>query len=116
MLIGPGRWGTQDSWLGVPVHWGQISAVKVIVETDLKDFHVKPSQGTHFLHNIISQGIGYINVPYGSKQSYVDWSWLSEQRVIAKKSFVHHIRVDGELAVKIDGKNRKAVVIKPMER
>lgn len=113
ILIGPGRWGTQDHWLGIPVHWGQISAVKAIVETDLKDFHVKPSQGTHFLQNIISQGIGYINVPYDSELNFVDWHWLSQQTIIRKRKHVHHVRTNGKIQVIIDGKNRKAMVMKP---
>ncbi|MDH7507576.1 MAG: hypothetical protein QHH15_07340, partial [Candidatus Thermoplasmatota archaeon] len=61
LLIGPGRWGTQDRWLGVPVRWGQISGVRVIVETALENFNIKPSQGTHFFQNMISRGIGYID-------------------------------------------------------
>ena len=86
ILIGPGRWGSEDRFLGIPVKWDQISAVKVMVETALKDFKVEPSQGTHFFHNITSRGIGYINIPYKSKESYLDWEWLEKQKTIKKTS------------------------------
>jgi hypothetical protein len=113
MLVGPGRWGSQDHWLGIPVQWGQISQAKVIVETDLADFHVKPSQGTHFLQNIIAQGVGYISIPYGSDQSFIDWFWLSKQKSLSETDHVRHIRLDAPLVVKIDGRSRKAIIGKP---
>lgn len=90
ILMGPGRWGTQDHWLGIPVHWGEISQAKVIVETDLIDFRVKPSQGTHFLQNIISHGIGYLNIPYGSDKNFIDWKWLKNQKKSNELKYVRH--------------------------
>ena len=113
MLVGPGRWGTQDHWLGIPVHWGQISQAKVIIETDLADFRVKPSQGTHFLQNIIAQGVGYISIPYGSESSYIDWNWLSKQKRVSETEYVRHVRFDAPFVVKIDGRSRKAIIKKP---
>lgn len=113
ILIGPGRWGTQDHWLGIPVYWGQISQAKIIVETDLADFRVKPSQGTHFLQNIIAQGVGYITIPYNSSDCFVDWAWLSRQHVISETEFIRHIRLDDCFVVMIDGKTRKAIIKKP---
>jgi len=112
ILIGPGRWGTQDRWLGIPVNWSQISNSKVIVETDLMDFHIKPSQGTHFLQNIISHGIGYINVPYGSDKNFIDWKWLDKQKIEEEYRFIRHIKLKKPLIIKIDGKSRKAVILK----
>jgi hypothetical protein len=113
LLIGPGRWGTQDRWLGVPVFWSQISKVKVLVETALEDFNIRPTQGTHFFQNIISRGIGYINTTLNLKDSYVDWSWLKEQKSKKQLKYVKHIRLDKPIIVKLDGKNGKALVIKP---
>jgi hypothetical protein len=111
-LIGPGRFGTQDRWLGVPVRWAQISGAKIIVETDLENFHVKPSQGTHFLQNITAQGIGYLHVSYGQSDEFIDWMYLNNQEIIQDLSFVRHIRFSEPLLVKINGKKRKAVIVK----
>ncbi len=112
MLIGPGRFGTQDRWLGIPVKWAQIAGVKIIVETDIADFHVKPSQGTHFLQNITAQGIGYAHVPYNKADEFIDWAFLEKQKPDHDFSFVRHIHLSEPLLVKIDGKKRKAVVLK----
>lgn len=112
ILIAPGRFGTQDRWLGIPVRWAQISAAKIIIETDLKKFHVKPSQGTHFLQNIIAQGIGYLHVSYGKKDEYIDWKYLSQKQPKHTYSFVKHIHLSQPVLVKIDGKKRKALVAK----
>ena len=112
LLIGPGRFGTQDRWLGIPVRWSQITAAKIIVETDLANFRVKPSQGTHFLQNIIAHGIGYIHVPFGKEKEFIDWSFLENQKSNHDFSFVKHIRFNRSVIVKIDGKKRKAVVEK----
>ena len=113
LLIGPGRWGTQDRWLGVPVKWSQISNVGVMVETALKDFDIKPSQGTHFFHNIISRGIGYINVPYNSSEFFIDWNWLESLKSSKELKFVKHIRLKDPLTIKLDGKCGHALVLKP---
>ena len=113
LLIGPGRWGTQDRWLGVPVRWGQISGVRVIAETALEDFNIKPSQGTHFFQNMISRGIGYIDIPLNSDGCFVDWSWLQKQTLKEKMKYVHHIQLSFPLIVKLDGKLGHAVIIKP---
>ena len=113
LLIGPGRWGTQDRWLGVPVFWSQISKVKILVETALEDFNIRPTQGTHFFQNIVSRGIGYINTSLNLKDSYVDWSWLKEQKSRRHLNYVKHIRLEKPIIVKLDGKNGRALVIKP---
>ena len=112
MLIGPGRFGTQDRWLGIPVKWAQISHAKIIIETDLVDFRVKPSQGTHFLQNITAQGIGYLHIPFGKPQEFIDWKYLRSQSKSEQFHFAHHIHFSKPLIVKIDGKKRKAIVIK----
>jgi len=113
LLIGPGRWGTQDRWLGIPVIWSDISNVKVMVETALEDFNIKPTQGTHFFQNIVSRGIGYINTTLNPRESIIDWKWLKNQKSKHDLEFVKHINLKKPLTVKLDGKHGRALVIKP---
>ena len=113
LLIGPGRWGSQDRWLGIPVQWGEISNVKVIVETALEDFNVKPTQGTHFFQNIISRGIGYINITLKKNESNIDWNWINNQKFDKKLNFVRHISLAKPLTVKLNGKNGRGLILKP---
>lgn len=112
VLIGPGRFGTQDRWLGIPVTWAQISKAKIIVETDLADFRVKPSQGTHFLQNITAQGVGYLHIRHDLSGEFIKWNFLEENKPDHSFSFVRHIRLPKPILVKIDGKKRKAVILK----
>jgi response regulator RpfG family c-di-GMP phosphodiesterase len=113
VLIGPGRWGTQDRWIGMPVRWRQISGVKVLVETALEDFNIKPSQGTHFFQNIISRGIGYINIPLESEGCSVDWKWLKKQKIKKQLNFVKHVHLPAPLTIKLDGRSGRALIMKP---
>ncbi len=113
ILSGFGRWGTSDPWLGIPVEWAHISQAKVIVEANLKDFKVDPSQGSHFFHNITSLRLGYFHVQTEGNEEFVDWKWLKEQPVYEKYDFVNHIRFDKPLTVKIDGRSSKGVILKP---
>ncbi|TET80057.1 MAG: hypothetical protein E3J41_00295, partial [Candidatus Cloacimonadota bacterium] len=113
ILIGPGRWGTEDRWLGIPVKWSQISGVRVMVETALEDFDIKPSQGTHFFHNITSRGIGYINVPFKSKDFFIDWKWLDKQKTVNELKFVKHAQLSHPLKIKFDGRSGSALIVKP---
>jgi len=113
ILIGPGRWGTQDRWLGIPVRWSQISGVRVMVETALKNFNIKPSQGTHFFQNIISREIGYINTTFDSQESFIDWEWLENQKTQKELKFIRHIRLSNPLVIKLDGRYGRALVMKP---
>lgn len=113
MLLGPGRWGTQDPWLGIPVTWNQISGVRVLVETSLKDLHIKPSQGTHFFQNMVCRGIGYVSIPDHSPGSFVDWNWLQQQNHLNTLEYVTHVRLDKPLKVRLDGRCGGALVHKP---
>jgi hypothetical protein len=113
ILIGPGRWGTQDRWLGVPVRWSQISGVRVMVETASEDFNIEPSQGTHFFQNIVARGIGYIYVGVGSKTDIVDWEWISGLKTRRELRYVRHVRLPAPLTVKLDGRLGQALVLKP---
>jgi len=113
ILIGPGRWGTQDKWLGIPVYWREISNVKTMVETVIEDYNIKPSQGTHFFQNIVSRGIGYINVPLNKKEGFLDWNWLKKQKAKQKLNYVKHINLPNSILIKLDGRNGRAVIFKP---
>jgi hypothetical protein len=113
LLIGPGRWGTKDRWLGIPVYWSEISNVRILVETALEDYNIKPSQGTHFLQNIVSRGIGYINIALNKKESWLDWNWLKEQKAKQHLNFTKHINLRKPLTIKLDGRNGRAIILKP---
>lgn len=104
VLIGPGRWGSRDRFLGVPVAFSNISNAKVIIEAGLDNFRVDPSQGTHFFHNILSMNIGYVSVPYGSGNNIVNWKMLNEFKVITDKKYVRVVETSEPLTIKMDGK------------
>ena len=109
LLVGPGRWGTADRWLGIPAAWNQVSGVGAVVETSLAGLSADPSQGSHFFHNITSLGIGYLTVTGGADR--VDWPWLDAQPAAAETRHLRHLRLERPLTIKIDGKNGDAVVL-----
>ncbi len=113
VLIGPGRWGSSDRWLGIPVTWDQISSAQVIVETTLQDFVIAPSQGTHFFQNLTSLGIGYMTVDPSIDQGSIDWDWLAGQDAAEETRFLRRIAFDEELDVRLDGRTRRGMVFKP---
>jgi CheY-like chemotaxis protein len=113
ILIGPGRWGSKDRWLGIPVAWNNISAARVIVEAELADFKVDPSLGSHFFHNVTSMNIGYFDVPYGSSAGFIDWPWLEAQAPLERTAHLVHLRFARPLVVKMDGRKRVSAVFKP---
>lgn len=113
LLIGVGRWGSADPWLGIPVRWEDINGAKVIVEGGLKDIKVAPSQGTHFFQNITSAKIGYITVASGSKDSFIDWDWLSQQEAVGEDEYTRHLRFERPLRIFMDGHRKNAVILKP---
>jgi len=112
LLIGPGRWGTHDRWLGIPVRWSQISGAGAIVETDMDDIHVDASQGSHFFHNITSMKVGYFTVHNREKGQYLDTGWLKSQPVVERTEFFVHIRSETPLRVQMDGRKGVCVVRK----
>ncbi len=112
LLIGPGRWGSRDRFLGVPVRWADINKAKVIVETGLKGFVVEASQGTHFFHNLVAMNAGYFTVPYNSQEAFLDWKWLKSQTPFNSTKHVIHIRRDTPFLVKMYGKSGVGVVYK----
>nr|MEE4268182.1 PEP/pyruvate-binding domain-containing protein [Candidatus Krumholzibacteria bacterium] len=102
ILIGFGRWGSSDPWLGVPVDWGQLSGARVIVEAPYRDLNPDPSQGAHFFHNLISFGVFYLTVRE-TGAGKIDWDWLDNQPVIKEGRYLRHVRVEGGLQVRVDG-------------
>ena len=117
MLVGPGRWGSSDPSLGVPVEWSQISGARVIVETSICGRDVEPSQGTHFFHNILSFKIGYLTVSTSGAvdvdSAYLDLDWLDAQPAVKETPELRHIRLPEPLGVYLDGTKGVATVLKP---
>ncbi len=114
LLIGVGRWGTFDPWLGIPVKWEQISGVKTIIESNFKDFDVTPSQGTHFFQNLTSFKVGYFTVnSHLNHGSFIDWSWLENLPVNEKRGEVYHVSLEKPLSIIINGREGKGVILKP---
>ncbi|MFZ0389185.1 MAG: PEP/pyruvate-binding domain-containing protein [Calditrichia bacterium] len=111
LLMGFGRWGSRDPWLGIPVNWGQIAGAKVIVESTLPEMNVDLSQGSHFFHNITSFRVSYFSVRH-SGPFRIDWEWLEHQEVAAEKEFVKHVVLAAPLTVKVDGRESKGVILK----
>ena len=89
ILIGPGRWGTRDKFIGVPVVWPQISQAKVIVEVSLPDFPLDASLGSHFFHNVTSMNVGYFSINHADPDEMIDWEKLSKQKIVKKGKYLH---------------------------
>ncbi len=116
MLVGPGRWGSADPWLGIPVQWSDISGVAAIIELRNDTIKADASQGTHFFQNITSLGIPYLTLNENNMngedgvQDYFDWNWLKAQPVGEKGAFVHHIQLDTSFILKCDGTKSESVL------
>jgi hypothetical protein len=113
LLIGVGRWGSLDPWLGIPVKWDQISGAKVIVEAGFKDMEVDPSQGSHFFHNITSFRISYFTINSTTQDGFIDWAWLRSNPVAEEQRYVRHIRLKNPVVAKVDGHQNKGIILKP---
>ncbi|MCB0833094.1 MAG: histidine kinase [Bacteroidetes bacterium] len=113
LLIGVGRWGSLDPWLGIPVTWDQIAGAKAIVETNLKDLHVKPSQGSHFFQNLTSFMVGYFTVDSNKENDTIDWDWLLHAPPLEKQSFTRLLRFDSPLTIKMNGQKNSGLILKP---
>jgi len=112
LLIGPGRWGSSDPWLGIPTNWSQMSAAKIIVESGLDDFRIDPSQGTHFFQNLTSFKVGYLTINPFMNDGYFDLEYLNAQDVVFEDDFIRHVRFNEPLTIIIEGVNSKAVIYK----
>ncbi|MFW5753188.1 MAG: PEP/pyruvate-binding domain-containing protein [Marinilabiliaceae bacterium] len=111
LLIGPGRWGSQDPWLGIPVRWGQIAGARTIVEMGLENYHVEPSQGTHFFQNLTSLRVGYLTINPSIGEGHIKMEVLDNQPAEEETEFVRHIKFSQPLATMLDGKNSKGIVV-----
>ncbi|MFZ0391942.1 MAG: PEP/pyruvate-binding domain-containing protein [Calditrichia bacterium] len=115
ILIGFGRWGTRDPWLGIPVEWHQISQAQVIVEANLPNFRVEPSLGSHFFHNLISRRLGYMHIGREQSDEFIDWDWLAAQPSLQESGHLRHLRLNRPFTVKLDARNARAAVFRPGE-
>ena len=113
VLVGPGRWGSSDHWLGIPVKWPHISNARVIVECGLENYRIDPSQGTHFFQNLTSFGVGYFTVNPYSGDGWFDESFLNALPAVEETQYLRHVRFDKSMIIKMDGKKSLGVVLKP---
>lgn len=113
VLVGPGRWGSSDPWLGIPVKWSQISQARVIVEAGLHDYRIDPSQGTHFFQNLTSFKVGYFTINPFINDGYYDLEFLKNQPAIYEDEYIKHIHFDNYIEIKIDGKRNHGLIKKP---
>jgi len=113
LLIGVGRWGSTDPWLGIPVAWDQISGARVIVECGFRDFRVAPSQGSHFFQNLTAFQIGYFTVNPDAGEGMLDWGWLAQHAAVEEQDCVRHLRFDSPITVLMNGKTSEGRIMKP---
>ena len=113
VLVGPGRWGSSDSWLGIPVKWPHISNARVIVECGLENYRVDPSQGTHFFQNLTSFGVGYFTVNPFKGDGWFDEAFLNAQPAVEETEYLRHVHFDAPITIKMDGKKSLGVVLQP---
>ena len=114
VLIGPGRWGSSDPWLGIPVRWPQISNARVLVEIALDNYKIEPSQGTHFFQNLTSFGVGYFSInPFLQNDGLFDEEYLNSQPAVYETEYLRHVRFPNPVIIKINGKKKIGVVLKP---
>ena len=116
LLIGPGRWGSTDPWLGIPVNWQQISKAKVIIEYSTEDFNIDPSFGSHFFQNIISLRIGYFTINKNTKDEFIDWNWLKNNPIKKKTKSIKWIELKEPLFIQLDGTTGTGIIMKPQEK
>jgi len=110
VLIGPGRWGTRDRFIGIPVAWPQISNAKVIVEISLKDFALDASLGSHFFHNVTSMNVGYFSVNHKSINDVISWDILNKQKLIKETKYFRHVEFEKPITITMDGRKRFSAI------
>jgi hypothetical protein len=111
VLIGPGRWGTRDPFIGIPVNWSQISQARIIIETSLENFPLDASLGSHFFHNVTSMNVGYFSIQHDSGSSQIQWQIIQKQKLVRETEFVRHVRFKEPLCIMMDGKKRISVIL-----
>jgi len=114
LLVGVGRWGSADPWLGIPVAWEQIAGARVIVESGFSDLRVTPSQGSHFFHNLASTNVGYFTVNPDDARARLDWDWLGRQTAFESGAFFRWLRFKTPLEARMNGRRQEGVIVKPM--
>ena len=114
LLVGFGRWGSSDPWLGIPVRWDQIAGARAIVEATLPQMNPEPSQGSHFFHNLSSFSVLYFSVPHDRGRA-IDWGWLERQETVDRTDHARHVRTSVPLSVRVDGRARRGVVLRQRE-
>jgi hypothetical protein len=114
LLLGFGRWGSSDPWLGIPVRWDQIAGARGIVEATLPQMNPEPSQGSHFFHNLSSFSVLYFTVPHDRGRG-IDWAWLERQETVARTAHARHVRTAGPVVLEVDGRTRRGVALRPEE-
>jgi CheY-like chemotaxis protein len=113
VLIGPGRWGSSDTALGIPVKWPHISSARLIVESSLSNYRIEPSQGTHFFQNLTSFGVGYFTINPASADGFYDVDFLNAQKAEYESEYVRIVRFANSLTIGINGRKGTGVVVKP---
>jgi hypothetical protein len=111
VLIGPGRWGTRDQYLGIPVNWSQISNAKIIVEASLANFPLDSSLGSHFFHNVTSMNIGYLSVLDSSNEEFINWDKLYKEKVVHETHYFRHVRLHKPLKILMNGREKESIII-----
>ncbi len=114
VLVGPGRWGSSDPWLGIPIKWGQISEARIIVESGLDHFRIDPSQGTHFFQNLTSFRVGYMTVNPYRNDGFYNIEYLASLPAVHEDSFIRHVHFDRPITIKIDGRSNRGIILKPL--
>ena len=115
ILIGPGRWGSSDHWLGIPVKWSQISNARVIVESGLEQYRIDPSQGTHFFQNLTSLGVSYFTINPFQHDGTFDLEFLNQIPAVYESDYLRHVRFEKPAIVKVDGRKNIGVILKPQD-
>lgn len=114
ILVGPGRWGSSDSWLGIPVKWPYVTNAKLLVESGLENYRIEPSQGTHFFQNLTSFGVGYFTINSYTKDGGVfDEAFLNSQPAVFETKYLRHVRFNNPMVIKINGRKKYGIVLKP---
>ena len=113
LLIGPGRWGSADPWLGIPVIWSDIAGAKAIIETSVKEKVIEPSQGSHFFHDMVSSQVGYLITQ--AKNSILNWDFLHSLPKENQEKSVCHVTSNMPLVIHLDGRNRKGIIVQAQQ-
>lgn len=111
VLMGPGRWGTRDKFIGIPVNWPQISNARIIIEIGLDNFPLDASLGSHFFHNVTSMNVGYFSISENNVEKYINWDMLNNQEVVNETKYFRHVRFKKPLTIMMDGRKRISLIL-----